>query len=372
MRWVAAVIWLCIAVPALAQSASDAAEAARVRLGEARELLNEAETRADRIAALTETIQAYESGLSAMREGLRQVAIREQAIAADLAAREAEIADLLGVISAISSAPRPLLLLHPSGPAGTARAAMLLSEVTPGLQAEAQALAITLDELRLLRALQDSAIDTLEDGLSGAQVAREELAVAIADRSDLPQRFAEDPVATALLLASAETLGGFAEGLAGTVSEDFGGPVPDALGLKGSLALPVDGVILRRADEADAAGVARPGWLVATPPRALVTAPVAGTLRYQGPLLDFGTVVILEPANGTLFVFAGLAEAYGSAGDVLPGGAAVGLMGGDVADAQAILTESMTGAGASRSETLYIEVREGDAPVDPATWFGVE
>ena len=363
---------LLFAGPVMAQTAAEAAEAAQARLVEAGQLLDAAETRSDRVAALTETVRAYEDGLAAVRDGLRQVAVREQAIAADLASRQEDIADLLGVLSAISSAPRPLLLLHPSGPAGTARAAMMLSDLTPGLQAEASALGTTLEELRILRALQESAASTLEEGLAGAQAAREALSTAISDRTDLPRRFAEDPVATALLLASTETLGGFASGLDGTVTGELTGPVPDAAGLKGALALPVDGVVIRRAGEPDAAGISRPGWIIATPAQALVTAPVAATIRYRGPLLDYGNVVILEPANGTLFVLAGLTEAYGTAGEVLPGGAPVGVMGGQMPDAQGILTESMSGAGASRTETLYIEVREGDAPVDPGTWFGLE
>ncbi len=363
---------LVLAGPVAAQTAAEAAQAAEARLVAAGEMLRAAEGQGDRIAALTETVQAYEDGLAAMRDGLRQVAVRERAIEADLAAREDDIAALLGVLSSISSAPRPLLLLHPSGPAGTARAAMMLSDVTPALQAEADALVATLEEVRILQALEESAAETLEEGLAGAQAAREALSAAISDRTDLPRRYAEDSVAMAVLLASTETLGAFASGLPETVAEDFGGPVMDIEGLKGSLALPVEGVVIRRAGQADAAGVARPGWIVATPPRALVTAPVAATLRYTGELLDYGTVVILEPENGTLIVLAGLSEAYGTAGEVLPGGAAVGLMGGEMPDAQGILTETLAGAGASRSETLYIEVREGDAPVDPATWFAAE
>ncbi|MEZ5674302.1 MAG: hypothetical protein R3D81_03325 [Thalassovita sp.] len=47
-----------------------------------------------------------------------------------------------------------------------------------------------------------------------------------------------------------------------------------------------------RADESDAAGIARPGVVLATRPRALVTTPTAATIRYLGPLLDYGNVMI--------------------------------------------------------------------------------
>ena len=42
------------------------------------------------------------------------------------------------------------------------------------------------------------------------------------------------------------------------------------------------------------------------------------TIRYRGPLLDLGNVVILEPQPDTLFILSGLAEVYGTAGQVIP------------------------------------------------------
>jgi septal ring factor EnvC (AmiA/AmiB activator) len=85
--------------------------------------------------------------------------------------------------------------------------------------------------------------------------------------------------------------------------------------------------------------------------------------------LDYGNVMILEPQPGVLFVLGGLAQVYGDAGEVIPEGAPIGLMGGNGLESGAILSQSGEGSGNARSETLYIEVREGKAPVDPATWF---
>jgi septal ring factor EnvC (AmiA/AmiB activator) len=101
----------------------------------------------------------------------------------------------------------------------------------------------------------------------------------------------------------------------------------------------------------------------------MVTSPAAATIRYRGPLLDYGNVVILEPAPDLLIVIAGLAELFGETGTVIPAGAPVGLMGGTTPAAADILHESVTGTGDLRPETLYIEVRDGDAPVNPADWF---
>lgn len=364
---------LLLAAPLWAQGdTAQTAAAAADRLEQAARLLDEAGDARDRVTALTETVQAYEVGLIALRDGLRRAAIRESALQAELDARSEEVSELLAALQVMGRAPAPLLLLHPSGPLGTARSGMLVSEVTPAVQARVDDLRADLEEVSQLRALQASAAETLQDGLVGAQEARARLASAIQERTDLPRRFIEDEVATAVLIASTETLDAFASGLAGIVDRELAGPVPDATDRKGALALPVQGQVIRRAGEADAAGILRPGVVIAARPRALVTAPAAATIRFRGPLLDYGNVVILEPAADVLFVIAGLAEVFGETGEVVPEGSPLGLMGGSAPGVDAILTETLTTGAGSRSETLYLEVREGQSVPDPATWFAFE
>lgn len=347
-----------------------AARAASVQLEQAALELQAAEAAHDRVRALTGTVRAYEAGLAAMRDGLRRAATREAALTHRLQAREGEIAQLMGVLLTIETAPPPVRMLHPQGPLGSARSGMILAEVTPALNTRAERLRQDLEEVQTLRLLQQSAAQTLEQGLVGVQEARTALSQAIADRTDLPRRFTEDPVRTAILISSTETLSGFASGLSQIAR---GGEIADTSAdisiRKGRIPLPVQGVVLHRAGEADAAGVVRDGLVVAARPRALVTAPTSATIRYRGPLLDLGNVMILEPQADTLFILSGLAEVYGEAGEVIPAGTPVGLMGGTVPEIGAILSLSGDGTGTERSETLYIEVREGGSPVDPETWF---
>ncbi|WP_417727880.1 murein hydrolase activator EnvC family protein [Roseovarius sp.] len=373
MKLSAACLWVLLLggfqVPALAQDPAAAARAAGEQLSRAAEALAEAEGAQNRVKALTQVITAYEEGLEAMRDGLRRASLREQAVGAELQAREDEIAQLLGVLSTMGSAPVPVLLMHPSGPVGTARAGMILSEVAPALDARALELRDKVQELSVLRVLQQSAADKLQEGLEGVQEARTTLSTAMAERTDLPHRFTEDSVRTALLIASTETLEGFASGLSEIAIDEAPGSLPDITSRKGALPLPAEGVILRRAGEADAAGIIRPGVLMATRPRALVTSPSAATVRYRGPLLDYGNVIILEPQSGILLVFAGLDVVYGQAGQVLPGGSPVGLMGGAGTEGDLLLAADAQDTGASRTQTLYIEVRQDNSPVDPLTWF---
>ncbi|TLP68822.1 peptidase M23 [Parasedimentitalea maritima] len=366
-----AVLLLCLAsgAAAAAEDPASAARAASDQLEAATVQLQAAESARDRVKALTDTVQAYEAGLGAMRDGLRRVARRETQLIAQLRSREDEVADLLGILQTIETSAPPVLLLHPSGPLGSARSAMMLAEVTPGLQARVEALKRDLEEVQTLRLLQQNAAGTLHTGLAGIQQARAALSTAIADRTDLPRRFTYDPVRTSILISSIETLEGFASGLANIVEGEIAQSSADITAQRGEIALPVQGLVLRGYGAQDAAGISRPGLLIAARPRAMVASPTAATIRYRGPLLDLGNVVILEPQPDMLFVLSGLAEVFGEAGQVIPKGTPVGLMGGVTPEVGAILSLSGEGAGTDRTETLYIEVRLNDSPVDPEIWF---
>lgn len=369
-------IGLCLAL-ALAASPiaaqDDPAEQARVaadQLEAAHIALNDAERASDRVAALTQAIRAYEIGLDALRESLRRAALREAAIRQEFDAESEKVSELLGVLMNIQSAAGPLVMLHPAGPLGTARSGMIVSDVTPELQKQALQLRARLEEVALLRALQESAAETLQQGLMDIQTARTDLSQAISDRTDLPQRYVADPERLQNLIDSSETLEGFASGLSGvspgTTADD---PIQDLGAAKGTLPLPVSGTVLRKFNEVDSAGVKRPGIVVATRPLAIVTNPWPATIRYRGPLLDYGNVMILEPESDTLLVLAGLDQVYGAVGQVVPPATALGYMGGATPDPETFLLNSENGAGSELTETLYIELRVGGEPVDPAAWF---
>ena len=354
-----------LALPGVAaQSVAEQAATAAADLQVAVTALEEATGARDRVAALSQTIRAYETGLAALREALRQASLRETALTLQFNAQRDQIAQLIGVLSQLEAEPGPLQLLHPTGPLGTARSGMILADVTPSLQAEAARLRAELQELRDLRDLQVAAGQTLARGLTVAQTARTALSQAISDRTELPRRFTEDPDVLRGLLESADTLGAFAAGLAPDQAD-----AEDFASAKGRLVLPVLGSVLLRPDEVDAAGVQRPGLTLATRPRALVTAPWPATIRYRGPLLDYGNVMILEPGGGYLLILAGLGTVYGDVGEVVAQGAPLGLMGGAEPELADILAASEEGGGARETETLYLELRQGAEPVNPEDWF---
>lgn len=364
-----AIAVLALTGPAIAQSDPiTTAKRASQMLENAADSLVAAESSTDRVVALTETVRAYEEGLSALREGLRRASIQERSIALMFEAKRDRLSRLLGVLQTIGTSPTPLLMMHPTGAIGTARSGMILSEVTPALQSEALALRRQLEVVRDIRSLQQSAATQLTKSLAEVQTARASLSKAIADRVELPRSFTTDTDKMRALVESSDTLQGFASGLTDLNPADLNNPA-DFETAKGSLTLPAAGIILHRFNETDAAGVKRPGLVLATRAQSLVTAPWPATLRYSGPLLDYGNVVILEPGKGYLLILAGLGQTFGEVGEVLDQGAPVGLMGGLPPNPDAFLITAAKGGGGNQQESLYIELRQGDEPVDPATWF---
>lgn len=341
-------------------------------LEDAAESLRQAGGARDRVEALTETVQAYEHGLDALRAGIRDAALRERTILLMFEAERARLARLLGVLQRIEEAPAPATLLHPEGPLGTARLGMIVADVTPAVAREARQLRAQLEELSVMRALQDSAVGDLEAGLTGVQEARFALSQAIADRVDLPERFDLDQDAMARIVNSVDSLGSFAALLAQTPAPSFD-IIRDFQAARGSLALPARGTLVRAFNEADAAGIARPGAVLAVPQNALLTAPWPASIRYAGPLLDYGNVIIIEPQVDYLMIIAGVGDVFVSAGELVPEGAPLGLMpavnSGEETD---LIVSDALGGSAGLTETLYIELREGGSPVNPMVWFAAQ
>lgn len=377
MKTLSLALFLAVALlrPLLAQPEQvlrDLTEAS-TQLANAGEVLSASEGFESRIAALTSAIRAYELGLNAMRTALRGAAVQEREIAATLVMERETLAQLLGVIAALERAPAPMTLLHPDGPLASARAGALMAAMAPEMQSSVATLSGQLNQLRVINALRKDAESQLRVGLGALQAARGALNAALdqRDAEGQRQRVTVDPVAVEQLdnlLRAAESLTFFAEGLTALPAPELPGQVA-FLSLQGLLAAPVVGEILRGFNAADAAGIRRPGVIFSAQPLALVASPTAATVRYSGAFLNYGLVVILEPAPDYLITYSGLGRSFVTEGDVLAAGDPVGEMGGELPVAQEFLIETSSVTGASVAETLYMELRHMGAPVDPTPWF---
>jgi septal ring factor EnvC (AmiA/AmiB activator) len=366
--FIAAIFWT--ATPLFAQNDLEfQARQAQQSLDSAWNKLERSKSAKDRLSALTDAIISFEESLSLARDSLRQISVLEARAQQKLSVEEEAYGELIGVLLSIDKSPIQAELLHPDGPMSTARGGMLIADLLPALEEKVQSLRSDLEAARYLSELQYQVTLDLQVGLVALQETRAALGRAIADRDDLPKRFVEDPAQTAILLAAADTLDIFADGLSLIAKNEAEGSLPDITTRKGTLPMPVQGKVIRYFNEADAAGIKRPGIVVATSDNALVRTPTAATIRYRGPLLDYGLVSILEPQKDILYILAGLSTVYGDIGEVLPAGSPVGLMGTSEIFDEKNLIETLNESAGLRGETIYIEVRVNKAPENPLTWF---
>ncbi len=343
---------LALAAPAAAEER--AARAAEM-LERAQALLASAASDEERRAAIGRAAQAREAMLAALRDALRAGADRRAEIETELEAEHERLAAALSALIGLARAPRLAAVAHPDGALAAARAAGALSDALPPLEAEAAALSAKLTELRRLEAEAKAASDEARAGLTALSDARAMLAATAGAAAD-PAVAAE----AARLAAAAGSLRALAARLEGA----GGGPAQAPFAAATGLTPPVEGRLTRRFGERGAEGVEieAPAW-------AAVYAPWRSVVRFAGPFRGEGVVTILEPEPETLIVLSGLASASVAAGETVLAGEPVGAMGGPPPEAEEFLIAARGDVETFPSAALYMEVRRGGAPADPAKYF---
>lgn len=346
-------------------TAADRIAEASERIAAAGAALDAATAAPDQIAALGKAIEAYDGALAVLRGGVAEAAAREQAVGVDLSDRRQEISRLLAALETMSRTPQPAQAMHPQGPLGAARAAAMMSQLTPALQAQATKLAGELATFQAARRLRAEGEARLQAGLATLASAQGRLSEAIS-RAAPVEPGPESPSATMLARDSATLTD-----LAAALAKSAAATPPAAAPATGPTpyAWPVDGTVLRHFNEPDAARVRHPGIVVAAAPFALVSAPADAIVRYAGPFLEYGYVVVLEPDPKTMIVLAGLAQLRVETGAPVRRGELIGVLGGRPLGVEEYVMYPESETGAPGGETLYIEVRRDRGPIDPEPLF---
>lgn len=369
MRWLALALALLIAGPATAQTGEGAIERARAALATATKALGTARGGRERLVALGTAVAAHEAALAAYREAMRAMRTREAEIRREIDADGARLQQVFGALQSLSQAPRSALLVTPGGPVAALRSAALAADITPQLEARVAALRLQLETLEELRAGQDTARAEVKQALATLQQLR-------ADTDEAVRRNRKRGMTTVSeLRGQAEAAAARARSLAelagalGAAAPGAARPLVSFSEARGLIQLPVQGEITARFGERDPWGRKGAGLTLTAPAFAQVAAPWDGTVRYAGPLIDYGQVVILEPEPETLIVLAGLANVDREVGETVLAGERLGDLGGPIPNSDEFLLEGSLDGGEIARETLYIELRRNGKATDPADWF---
>lgn len=267
--------------------------------------------------------------VAAARAKLQALGVRETALDARLGDDRNRLARLLSALQLFRRDPPPALLVRPNDALDAVRAVILIRAMTPELERRAANLTA---ESRSLATLRREAAAANADLFSAESVQAEQRSdiERLMDGERQDQLYARSPGAMTTTLPQATALPAFTRLIApvgGPIVRPYGSPMPDGERAPGVAYRPSNGSVVR--------------------------APAAGTVAFAGPVPGWGVVVILNAGGPYHIVLAGLTETSLAPGQSVASGAPVGRMGN---------------AGKSPSE-LYMEVRQGGAPQDPARWL---
>ncbi|QHQ36143.1 murein hydrolase activator EnvC family protein [Algicella marina] len=346
------VLVLLLAVPNAAKS--DGLADASAALNRADEALIAASGLEDRRVALSDAVIAYEEAHRSLRVAMSATGAEQRRQARLLRAEMAELAPVLAALQRISQRSEPLFAFGSGEPRHIALAALLLERASGAATSRVKLLRGRLAELSGLRN-------------TGAEIGKQIEATTQALKAAAAQLSEE----SAMVAPDTPGFGQDAANLAALAAALDG--VPDPLASDDSplaaLDVPVPGEVLLSFEEATPNGIRRPGLTIAVAPAQLLVTPLSATVRFAGELDSYGTVVIVEPDPGVLFVFAGMGDLLVTAGTEIVGGTGLGFLPG-------VHEEFLVGDEESDSnlepQSLYIEVRVNGTPVDPARWFAYE
>jgi septal ring factor EnvC (AmiA/AmiB activator) len=351
------------------------------------------------LIAAVARVKAAEADIAAVQEKIGNLIVQELDTRGRLDGADASISNVLAALERISRNPPPALIVDPSDALGSARSAILIEAILPQLKAKADQVMADLAHLNEIKAAAQAEeanlkanFDVLEEEqlriatLIQARRQNEETATAalaqeerdaqeMADKAATLKQLIADlgkqakAVATAADATALANDGGRAPSLdsetvrMALANPERTSPAVPFTSAKGFLDLPVSGVNVINYGDSDGFGGISKGLAIVTRADAPVLAPADGWVLFAGDYLNYGQIVILDAGQDYTILLAGLAAIDVQLGQFVKMGDTLGTMG-----SRTFGRTVATSAGASRP-TLYIEMRNNNAPIDPTGWW---
>ncbi len=322
----------------------------------AQALQQQVETLRRQLVALGGAEASGERAVGGAKGRLEKLNLEEAQLKIRMGHNQESLTKLLGALQMFQRNPPPPLLVDPRSARDAARAAILIQAIAPELERRSREFATASEQLKAIRRRAAAASGSLfqaESDLADRQAKIQDLidqkrALEVQLRSDA--QVADSDVRR--LAARARSLGELVTALDAhdPHARDLAAGLPSTA-MTAVFTPPVTGPVARRFGEAGADPLRAKGWTWTTESGGVVVSPAAARVDYAGPLKDWGLVLILRVGADHL-VLAGLSRVDVDTGMSVAAGEPVG----------------RAGAGSPRPE-VYLEVRHGVTPVDPARWF---
>ena len=288
---------------------------------------------------------------------------------AKLGRAQAPVARLLAALESLARRPTIVAVAQPGSVDDLVHVRAALGSALPVVRQRTEAVRIELAETRRLQASATLAAKALADGRARLESDRIALATLEARHRQRSQSLGRGALSESdRALALGERARDLVDGMAATTNAKataaslitLAGPIPRPIA-PGTMPppppsdvyrTPVAGKLVTGFDEVSDSGVRSRGLTFATAPRARVVAPAAGTVRYAQRFRDYGTIVIIDHADGWTSLVTGLAATTAKAGDRIAMGAPLG-------------------TAPREDPRITVELRRRGRPVDVASLVGV-
>lgn len=276
-----------------------------------------------REAAVAARVAAAEADLVTLG---RRAAVIDTRLATQrraLAAREAPVARLLAALTALARRPTAMTLAQPGSVADLVHVRAVLAATLPVLRARSAALRAEVARTRMMQASAADAERRLRAGRARLVEAREQLAAVTGGDDDRALAMEEAVRDTAERLATIGSEQAVLEDVM-ALSLPTPTPAPAPTAATAAYRLPVRGRLVTGMGEVSGNGVRARGLTFAVPASAPVVAPAGGRIRFAGRFRSFGRIVIVDHGAGWTSLLTGLGSVTPQAGASVAAGAPLG------------------------------------------------
>ena len=287
---------------------------------------------------------------------------------AKLGRAQSPVARLLAALESLARRPTIVAVAQPGSVDDLVHVRAVLGSALPVVRQRTEAVRTELAETRRLQASATLAAKALSDGRARLEADRIALANLEARHRQGSQTFGRGALSESdRALALGERARDLVDGMAATTNAKataasliaLAGPIPRPVAPgtippeapRGVYRVPVAGKLVTGFDEVSDAGVRSRGLTFATASGARVVAPAAGTVRYARRFRDYGTIVIIDHADGWTSLVTGLATTTAKPGDRIAMGTSLG-------------------TAPSEDPRITVELRRQGRPIDVAALIG--
>ena len=329
-----------------------------------------------KLVSIARSINENNENLDDLNKRIAGLTLKKSALEDKLLADKASISRLIMALERIRRIPPEAMIARPESPYKTAQSALLMADIVPAIRRHANALKSNLDTIQSVTQDLKTEKENAENLAATLSQQQEDLSVLLEKRKDLYQKTDSDLKAKEIniqrISLRAKSLQDLMEKLKQEQQQEEERKKLADLNNKilrkkpafssyshksshqDSAQLPVSGIIRTGYGQKDNVGAKSNGLSIETRPGALVVAPMSGVVQFTGNFKRYGTLVIIEHANGYHSLVAGLGKIDTVVGQRVSAGEPIGKMPENTLNTRT---------------RLYYELRSKGEPVNPSVKF---